>query len=149
MQDRVGDAELAEVVQHAGGLQAVDARGARPSAAAVSRANCADGARVLGRAGVAQVERLGEQHRGREAQLGRLAGRRRGARHEHLLERERGVVGDRHQRAHLVVGRPPAGERLVDETMPSTSPVAPRSGSSSMSSGSQASGPSERADSGV
>ena len=130
VQDRVGDPELAEVVQHAGGLQAVDPRGASPSAAAVSRANRADGARVLGRAGVAQVERLGEQHRGREPQLGRLAARRAPRCRVTSTCSSASAVWSAtaiSTRTSSSVGRRPVSGSST-ETMPSTSPVAPRSG---------------------
>ena len=78
LQDRVGDAELADVVQHArrrGGARG--GRRSQPRWRPVCSASWPTVMRVARGAGVAQVERLGEEHRGRELLAGAARPRRR------------------------------------------------------------------------
>lgn len=80
------------------------------------RTQTSNDARVLGGAGIAEVERLGGQHGGVEQELVgawavyRAAGGPRSV----VLEQERREVGDGHEADDLVVARAVAAERLVD-----------------------------------
>ena len=107
-------------------------------------------ARVPSGALVTQVERLGQQHHRGQQQLGGLAGRAAvdGVALS-LLDRQAGVVGDRHQAGELGVVRAAAAERLIDRDDAENLPARSRSGSSSMSSGCQPSGPGVAAAGGV
>ena len=107
VEDRVGDPELAEIVQDAGRVDALDPLGASSSRAAVSRANVADGARVVGRC-------RGRAGRGSRPAASRppvaaprtdpVCGRPAPASSRRtLLHADGGVVDDRHQVGDLLV----------------------------------------------
>ena len=125
VQRRVADGELAQVVQDAGGAQALDPVRPQPEGGGGGRGERADRPRVVGRAGVAQVEGLGEDHHGGEALRGAdpADGGQRGLLLLDLLDHQRGVVGHRHQDGQLVVVRAPAGERVVDRHHAEQRPV--------------------------
>ena len=66
--------------------------------------------------GVTQIDGLGKQHHGREQQFLGLPADCRvlvGVA-ERTLEREPGVVGDRHQHAEIGVARAAAAQRLIN-----------------------------------
>ena len=90
VEDRVGDPELAEIVQDAGGVDALHPLGGE-SAAPRSRARTRRTARMLARAPVAHVEGLRQEHRGRQPQLRGRLGARPGLA-QALLHADRGVV---------------------------------------------------------
>ena len=69
LEDRVGQADLADVVEHARHLDALHALGRKSQLGRDQAAVAAHGPRVVGRAGVAQVERLGERHQRGELDL--------------------------------------------------------------------------------
>ena len=80
----VRDADLPDVVQHAGQPNALDVLLVEPERARHQLGVAAHGVRVLPRAGVTDVERLGERDDGRELELA--------ARVSHLRERARHLV---------------------------------------------------------
>ena len=116
--------------------------GARPSASAGPARVIADGQRVAGGALVTQVERLGQQHhRGQQQLRGLLAGCARGSASRWTWASARPAWSQtaiRQASSSSPGRRPPSG--WSTETMPRISPCPSRSGSSSMSSGCQASG---------
>ena len=61
VEDRVGDADLAHVVQQAGQAQAREPRRSRPSSAPISAAQLRDGLAVAARVGVLGVDRARER----------------------------------------------------------------------------------------
>jgi len=67
VQDRVGDPELAEIVEHAGGVDPLDMLGCQPERHRRAFGEHPDGAGVLRGPRVAQVQRLGEQHHSSQA----------------------------------------------------------------------------------
>ena len=153
VQDRVGDPELAEVVQHAGGVDPLHPVGAQAErhrgVPGVARRRCASAGRCWDRAGRAS-RRAASPRPGAARRTARASGVRSQLRAGSARRASAGLVGDRHQHRDLGVVGPPAAAAAGRPTRSrATSPSAPRSGSSSMSSGCQPSAPGAAAAGGV
>ena len=113
LEDGVGDPDLADVVQHAGEVHALDLVGAHAHLGRDRTRVATDELRVPGGAGVAHVKRLGEhEHRGEVALLDsgltRLLAEQAGG--DLAVEDHGAVAAERLRREHRAVG---AGQELL------------------------------------